>query len=105
MPELVFHNGLPPSDEFRRALAGAIVMANPVDDLLELANRLREYEQKYDMASADFYERYQAGALNDELQHCIEWAAAYDVFVKIRRMVEATLMRAAVQPDLSEATA
>ncbi len=105
MPELVFNGGLPPSDEFRQALAEAMVTANPVDDLLELANRLREYEQKYHLASADFYERYQAGVLNDELQHCIEWAAAYDLFVKIRRMVEATLMRAAVQPELSEAAA
>ncbi|RME48833.1 MAG: hypothetical protein D6791_02380 [Chloroflexi bacterium] len=105
MPEMVFHDGLPPSDEFRQALAEAIVMANPVDDLLELAGRLREYEQRYHMTSADFYERYQAGALDDELQHCIEWAATYDMFLKIRRMVEATLMRAAIQPELSEATA
>jgi len=100
MPELIF-DILPSSEEFRRAVAQSIAMANPVDDLLELADRLREYEGKYGMSSAEFYRRYQAGVLDDELQHCVEWAAAYDLFVKIRRLVEATLMRAAIQPELS----
>lgn len=105
MPELAFDSGLPSSDEFRQALAQAITMANPIDDLLELANRLREYEQQYNMTSADFYQHYQAGTLDEELQHCTEWAAVYDLFVKTRRMVEATLMRVAIQPELSEAMA
>lgn len=102
MPELVYEGVLPAEDEFRRSLAEAMAVANPVDDLLELADRLREYEQKHQIASADFYQRYQAGTLEDELQHCTEWAAIYDLFVKTRRMVEATLMRAAIQPQLSE---
>ncbi|MBS1252506.1 MAG: hypothetical protein MAG451_01546 [Anaerolineales bacterium] len=102
MPELVFEGSLPSSYEFQQALAQAMAMTNPVDDLLELANRLREYEQEHNMTSADFYQRYQAGTLEEGLQHCTEWAAVYDLFVKTRRMVEATLMRAGVQPELSE---
>lgn len=105
MPELLFNANLPSSEEFRQALAQAMATANPIDDLLELADRLHEYEQKYHMASADFYPRYQAGTLAEPLQHCVEWAAVYDLFVKTKRMVEATLMRAALQPELSESPA
>jgi hypothetical protein len=75
---------------------------NPVDDLLELANDLWEFEQKYRMSSVEFYEKYQAGSLDDELQHCLEWVATYDFFVKTKRKLEAALMRAAIQPELPE---
>lgn len=102
MPELIFEGELPTADEFRQSLVEAMAMTNPIDDLLELATRLHDYEQMYQIASADFYQRYQSGTLDDELQHCTDWAATYDLFVKTKRMVEATLMRAAVQPELSE---
>jgi len=82
MSELIFRGKLPSSEEFRQMLAQAIAAANPVDDLLELGNRLYAYEQKYQMPSAAFYQRYQAGTLDEELQHCTEWAAIYDLFVK-----------------------
>ena len=102
MPSLTYNNEMPPSDKFQKALTEAMANTNPVDDLLELANELWEFEQKYHMPSADFYEKYQTGSLNDELQHCIEWVAAYDFFVKTKRKLEAALMRAAVQPELLE---
>ena len=105
MAELFFQDNLPPPDEFRQALAQAMAMTNPVDDLLELSGQLREYEQKHHMSSDDFYQGYQAGTLDEELQHCLEWAAAYNLFLKTRRMLEATLMRAAMLPELSEVAA
>ena len=84
-------------------------MTNPIDDLLELADRLRGYEQKYNRSSADFYRDFQAGTLDDELQHHTEWAAVYDLFVKTKRVIEATLMRhvgdlvvEAEAPDLTD---
>ncbi len=88
MTELTFENNLPPSDEFRQALAQAMAMTNPVDDLLALSNQLRKYEQKYHMSSGDFYQCYQAGTLDEELQHCIGWAATYDLFLKTSRKVK-----------------
>lgn len=102
MTTLTF-NSLPPSGEFRKALAQALATANPVDDLLALSHRLFEYEQEHRMPSADFYQQYQAGTLDDDLQHCVDWAAVYDLFVKTKRIVEATLMRAAIQTEVSEA--
>lgn len=105
MTELTYKGKLPSSDEFKQALAQALSMTNPVDDLLALSNRLYEFEQKYQMPSDKFYERYEAGSLDDDLQHCTEWAAVYDLFLKTRRILEATLMRAATFPGLDEVKA
>ncbi|MBM4458107.1 MAG: hypothetical protein FJ011_10140 [Chloroflexi bacterium] len=105
MPALTFTRRVPSPVEFRRALAEAIAASNPVDDLLVLADQLREYEQKYHLSSAAFAQGYEAGNLDDTLQHCTEWIATYDLFVKTKRVVEATLMRAAVQPELAEVMA
>ena len=105
MSELTFKGSLPSSEGFRQAVAEAMAAANPVDDLLILAERLHEYEWKNGMSSASFYSRYEAGMLDDGLQHCTEWAATCDLFLKTKRALESTLMRAAVQPELSEALA
>jgi hypothetical protein len=102
MPKLTYEKKLPPSGEFQKRLAEVMVNTNPVDDLLELGNDLWEFERQYQMPSEDFYEKYQAGALDDELQHCVEWAITYDLFVKTRRKLEAALMRAAVQLEIPE---
>ncbi len=104
MPKLIFKDKLPSSEEFQKALTQAIDNTNPVDDLLELSNELRKFEQNYQMSSADFYEKYQAGSLDDELQHCIEWVATYEFFLKTKRQLELALMRVALQPQLIEPT-
>ena len=105
MPELTFTAGLPSQAVLRQALAEAMAAANPVDDLLILAEQLHEYEQQNAMSSASFQSRYEAGMLDDGLQHSTEWAATYDLFLKTKRALESTLMRVAVQPELSEAMA
>jgi hypothetical protein len=73
VPKLIYENELPSLDEFQKALAQAMSATNPVDDLLELANDLWEFEQKHRMSSLEFYEKYRAGSLDDELQHCLDW--------------------------------
>jgi hypothetical protein len=102
MPKLDYKDKLPPSDEFQMALVEAMANTNPVDDLLELSNDLREFENQYQLSSVEFYQKYQAGSLEGELQHCLEWAITYDLFVKTKRKLEAALMRAAVQPGIPE---
>ena len=104
MPKLTYKDTLPAPDEFQKELAQVIESTNPVDDLLELANELWDYEQKYQMLSVDFYEKYQTGLLDDELQHCLDWVTTYDFFLKTKRKVEAALIRAAIQSDLPEPT-
>ncbi len=84
------------SEEFRQQLLDAMLSANPVDDLLELWEELRTFERKYGMTSEEFYEAYKAGSLPEELQHCVEWAATYHMFSKLKHRVESALMQAAV---------
>lgn len=102
MPELIYKDGLPAPEEFTKELSSAWANSNPVDDLLILANQLWAFEQKYQMSSAGFYEKYQAGLLDDELQHCVEWAATYKFFNQTKRQVESALIRAAVRPESLE---
>jgi hypothetical protein len=82
MPELILKDGLPSSEEFRQAIAEAIAATSPVDDLLLLAERLRQYELQGRMSSVSFYQAYQSGLLDEKLQHRTEWAATYDLFLK-----------------------
>jgi len=101
MARLIFtQDNMPTPKEFKRMLAQAMVQSNPVDDLLETVDELREYEQRYDMTSAEFYEQFRRGVLDDELQHCIGWAAAFEIFTKLKRMVESALMREAVWREI-----
>ena len=99
VPSITYQDRLPPPGEFQESLAEAMANANPVDDLLELANGLWQFEEQYQLPSADFYSAYQAGTLDDELQHCIQWAATYETFVKTKRKLESALMRAVVQSE------
>ncbi|MEA3339785.1 MAG: hypothetical protein U9R15_07450 [Chloroflexota bacterium] len=96
MGRLTFtQDNLPTSEEFERMLARTITQSNPVDDMLEIADELGEYEREYGMTSAEFYEQFNRGVLDDELQHCIGWAGAFEIFTKLKRVVEAALMREA----------
>ncbi len=85
MPQLTYKDSLPPRKEFRQALAEIMEPTNPVDDLLEVTSWLRDYEQKYNLSSTDFYRQYQTETLPEPLQHCVEWAALYNSFLKIKR--------------------
>ena len=102
MPSITYQGKLPPPGEFQNGMADAMANANPVDDLLELANGLWQFEEQYRLPSADFYSAYQAGTLDEDLQHCIKWAATYETFVKTKRKLESVLMRAVVQPEMLE---
>ena len=87
---------LPTSRQFRRMLRKAVAESNPLDDLLDLTRKLRDYEVRYDLTSEMFYERFQRGELDDELQHCLAWAATYEMFLTLRDRLEAALVRDAV---------
>ncbi len=102
MGTIIFKNKLPDSNEFQKVLSQTLMSTNPVDDLLELSKKLNEYEQKYKLSSVQFIQRYQAGLLDDNLQHCLEWVATYDLFVKIKQLLESALMRSAIELEVME---
>jgi len=96
MGQLTFtQDNLPTPEEFERMLAQAITQSNPVDDMLEIADELWGYEREYGMTSVEFYEQFKRGVLDDELQHCMDWAGAFEIFTKLKRVVETALMREA----------
>ena len=105
MPILIYEGAQPSPEQFQADLEQALAITNPIDDLLALAAELHKFEQKYQMSSADFYQQYQAGLLNDELQHCLTWAAIYKMLIKTKRRLENALMRAAVQSEVEKVIA
>jgi hypothetical protein len=74
----------PVPEEFQQMLKDALEKSNPVDDLLELAEELRAYEQKYGMTSEEFFGRFQRGELGDAMDF-IDWAGAYNLFLDRKR--------------------
>lgn len=92
------------SEEFQRQLAEAIADSNPIDDLLELAAELRCYEEKYKMASEEFYHRFKAGQMGDDFDF-FGWSSCFRMYTKTRRSIESALMRDAVGPHRETAVA
>ncbi len=99
MPQITYNGKLPSPEQFQKDLQDARAGANPVDDLLDMWQKLQGFEQKYKMTSVEFYQQYQDGVLNDELQHCLAWVAAFEIFKKTKRQLEASLMRSAVRSE------
>jgi len=60
-----------------------LTLADIIQDLHALEIRLRAYERKYGITSADFYDLYQQGVLDDEgyeqSTEFARWASAYEL--------------------------
>ena len=48
-------------------------------EVLELHNRLKTFESQYKMSSDDFYQRFRAGELKDEM-YFFEWSVFYEMW-------------------------
>ncbi|MFB0533494.1 MAG: hypothetical protein ACETWR_00780 [Anaerolineae bacterium] len=86
---------IPTPEEFQQMLTEAMAESNPVEELLELAHELQEYERKYEMRSSEFFERFQRGELGDDMEW-IDWAGTYQLFQRLKRRVELALMQVAI---------
>jgi hypothetical protein len=69
------------------------VYASPVEALAALIRSLVAYEQRYQMSSADFYTRYQAGKTEDSAEF-VEWAGDYQQYLQLKEEVEERLVAA-----------
>jgi hypothetical protein len=52
-----------------------------------LRQRLAQYEQQYQMESSDFYRRFQAGDLGDDLD-MVQWSAFYDMYQAVQQRLQ-----------------
>lgn len=84
--------------DFQAMLHETMSTANPIDDLLMLTEKLHVYERQHDISSSAFFAAYERGELPEVLLHEVAWAATYDMFLRLKRRLEATLMRAALEP-------
>lgn len=90
------HETMPKSsEEFQRQLAEAMAASNPIDDLLELAAELRCFENQYEMPSEEFHRKFNIGEIGDDIDF-FDWNAAYRMYLRLRKAIEAALVRAAV---------
>jgi hypothetical protein len=83
------------SKEFQRMLQEAWENGSPLDDLLEIVWQLAELEQKYNMKSTDFIEKFGRGEMGDEMDF-IWWASIYDLYLDLREQIERALIKVAV---------
>jgi hypothetical protein len=67
---------------------------SPLDALIAVTKRLSLYENRQQMTSAEFFDRYNRGELPDDLE-MVEWAADYRQFLGLRQDVEQRLQNAA----------
>jgi hypothetical protein len=67
------------------------VYTSPVDALAALVRSLVAHEQRHQMASADFYARYQRGEMGDEADF-VEWAGDYQHYLQLKEELEQKLV-------------
>ncbi len=83
----------------KKIYAGEETLNQVVDKLLEVAlnqhqlrmeqyaRDLQEFERRYNMDSATFYNRFEAGELGDAMEF-FEWAGLYELYQSLRAKVQ-----------------
>ena len=90
MATIEFFGALPPVEEFIRQLREAEDQYDPVEKLLALGKELTVFEQKYGMASAEFFQRFETGELGDAMDY-FRWIGRYEAYLRLKKMISASL--------------
>lgn len=53
----------------------------------ELEADIRKFEQEYQMSSAEFYQRFHAGELGDDIDF-VEWNAFYQMWQELQKQIK-----------------
>jgi hypothetical protein len=83
-------NQLPALAEFLQQLREADDQYDPVEKLLTLERQLAVLEQKHGIISAEFFQRYQAGAMGDSVEF-VGWAGRYRLYRELKAAISASL--------------
>ena len=67
---------------------------SPLDALIIVTKRLSIFEEKYGMATEDFFNKFSKGQLDDSIDF-IEWANDYQHYLAIRFEIESQIKNAA----------
>ncbi len=85
-----------PPERFEAVLREAIESTSPVDALIATVERLTRYEEKFGMKTPEFYEEFMRGEMGDAKDY-IAWAGTYEIFQRLKKKLEVTLMNVAIQ--------
>jgi hypothetical protein len=66
------------SDEERQSLDHELQKASVSEQVQDLKARLKQFEERYQISSEDFYQRFQAGELEDTIDF-FEWNTYYEI--------------------------
>jgi len=66
------------SDEERQSLDHELQKASVSGQVQDLKLRLKQFEERYQMSSEDFYQRFQAGELEDTIDF-FEWNTYHEM--------------------------
>jgi hypothetical protein len=64
---------------------------SPVDALVAVAKRLSVYEERYQIASEEFFDKFCKGQMEDSVDF-VEWANDYQHYMAIRFEIERHLL-------------
>ena len=67
---------------------------SPVDAIVAIAKRLSVYEDRHQMTSEDFFDKYGKGQLEDSIDF-VEWSNEYQHYMAIRLEIEKHLQHVA----------
>lgn len=71
------------SAEERQALKRSIQKSSVSNQIQDLEHQLRDFEEKYQMSSKQFHQRFQAGELGDSMDF-FEWNTYYEILVNVQ---------------------
>ena len=67
---------------------------SPIDALVAVAKRLNSYEERYRLASEEFFDRFQKGRMDDSIDF-VEWSNDYQQYIALKFDIEKRLQYAA----------
>lgn len=81
---------LPSAEEFRRLFQEADKSYDPLEDLLRLERELALLEAEHGLGSSEFFDRYQAGEMGDDVA-TISWAGRFRLYLNLKRAISDSL--------------
>lgn len=100
MPTIEFNqNNQPSVAELRQLLQDAEENYDPIEELLHLERQLAQLEQAHDLTSVEFYRRYQAGEMGDDVAF-VAWAGRYRLYLRLKRTISNSLKLVLAGPML-----
>ncbi len=99
MPAFEFtQENLPSVEEFRRIVQQAEETYDPLEELLRLERELALLEAEFELPSAEFFDRYEAGEMGDELTY-VSWAGRYRLYSNLKRAISDSLRTVVTAAD------